>query len=444
MESGTYHFCTKAILSGTILEKVGIEVDILPNILEFEFYEDILNPFVHASISLIDDFGLRHAVNLQGTETITIEFVEKLEEQRVLFEKKFYISRIEANAPINDRSDAIVLHLVEEHVIINAVKQISKSYTGSFEQIIKSISEIELGRKIAYKNFKPSAQGPRKVVVPYLTPIEAICWLRDRASSKSGFPMLAYSTLFGNDIIIENMEENLTSTVLNPKSPLRHTSGMRTSQDIAARKIYAIEGFEDVNSENMLHMIETGTIGSRFSVTDINTGVTTRKHYSIRNIVDEMSINDLIEGKFTYNLFDPLLKIGDSLYDLYDANNVHQINTTRTYPQFKNYHDESNGQTSLKYKQQMIKNILNRNTLKLKMDGFLFFAKNISVADKLRLLFLNSDASANGVDVNTTTDHRRSGDYIITSIKNSISKTEHSVVFSGCKVNDLPKTGNQL
>lgn len=442
MDTNSYHYVSKLEFGGSILDQVTDPINIVSSVLEIDLYEDVLNPYVHGTISIIDSFGFRNAINFKGTETVTLEITEQLTESsqpRVVVSKKFYVSRIEATAPVNDRTDVVLIHIVEDHVIVNAVKQISKSYTGHFEEMIAKIIRTELQKPVAFKNYEPSAQGARKVVVPYLNPIEAIIWLRDRATSPLGFPMLTYSTLYSEDIVIESMEKNLKTPVLNLKNPLRYTKDMRTSDNPAEEMIYNIEGYKDVNSENVINMIESGTIGSRYSSTDLNTGATNRRHFSVRNVLDEIYVNDIINGNFIFNIFDPVLKIGDFLYDEYDSLNVHQVNTGNTYSQFRNYHDESVAGTSLKYKQNIIKNIMNRNTVDINMNGFLFFAKNISVANKLRLMFLNSDASDNSVDLKKSINQRRSGDYVITAIRHSINKSSHRVVFSCSKIKDFPE-----
>ena len=47
-------------------------VDVRGNIVEVNFYENLYKPYVDASIVLIDDFGLKDALSIQGTERIKL------------------------------------------------------------------------------------------------------------------------------------------------------------------------------------------------------------------------------------------------------------------------------------------------------------------------------------------------------------------------------------
>ena len=158
-------------------------IDIRNNIVEVKFYENLMKPYVDARVKMLDDFGFRGMLSLQGTERIVITVGSSENLMEPLFEKIFFISSVIDAKKVNERSEALSLELVEEHVYVNSVKQISRSFTKNIEGIVTDICQGDLGKKVVKGFFQGSAQGVRKVIVPYLKPLEAINWLMNRATT---------------------------------------------------------------------------------------------------------------------------------------------------------------------------------------------------------------------------------------------------------------------
>lgn len=424
-------------------------VDVRGNIVEVNLFENLYKPYVDSTIVLIDDFGLKNSLNIQGTERLKLVLGDAENPEEPVVVKYFFFSKINDTQKMNERAELLSISLVEEHVYIDAIKQFSKSYTDELENIITSIADNELGKTVVKSLFEPSVQGPRKIIVPYLSPLEAIQWLRDRATTRTGSPIFLSGSLYTNSLVMSSLDGLLREDVINDKLPLRYSSaisGVDADQDLL-RPYYEIMSFKEVDAENSLALYENGAIGSFYASIDAGTGVLSGDHISIRDILDEFYTNKLISADTNQSVFDPSLEIDGKLSDEYNSLHIHQVVSSNTYNQFKSYHDETSllGENNsliesrLKAKNKIIRTFLKKNIIDIGMNGSLFFKGKISVGRKLRLLFLNSNVQGDLKDTNDQIDKRKSGDYIILATNHRLADEKHTTILRLTKLGELPK-----
>jgi hypothetical protein len=424
-------------------------VDVRGNIVEVNLFENLYKPYVDSTIVLIDDFGLKNSLNIQGTERLKLVLGDAENPEEPVVVKYFFFSKINDTQKMNERAELLSISLVEEHVYIDAIKQFSKSYTDELENIIASIADNELGKTVVKSLFEPSVQGPRKIIVPYLSPLEAIQWLRDRATTRTGSPIFLSGSLYTNSLVMSSLDGLLREDVINDKLPLRYSSaisGVDADQD-QLRPYYEIMSFKEVEAENSLALYENGAIGSFYASIDAGTGVLSGDHISVRDILDEFYTNKLISADTNQSVFDPSLEIDGKLSDEYNSLHIHQVVSSNTYNQFKSYHDETSllGENNsliesrLKAKNKIIRTFLKKNIIDIGMNGSLFFKGKISVGRKLRLLFLNSNVQGDLKDTNDQIDKRKSGDYIILATNHRLADEKHTTILRLTKLGELPK-----
>jgi hypothetical protein len=424
-------------------------VDVRGNIVEVNLFENLYKPYVDSTIVLIDDFGLKNSLNIQGTERLKLVLGDAENPEEPVVVKYFFFSKINDTQKMNERAELLSISLVEEHVYIDAIKQFSKSYTDELENIITSIADNELGKTVVKSLFEPSVQGPRKIIVPYLSPLEAIQWLRDRATTRTGSPIFLSGSLYTNSLVMSSLDGLLREDVINDKLPLRYSSaisGVDADQD-QLRPYYEIMSFKEVDAENSLALYENGAIGSFYASIDAGTGVLSGDHISVRDILDEFYTNKLISADTNQSVFDPSLEIDGKLSDEYNSLHIHQVVSSNTYNQFKSYHDETSllGENNsliesrLKAKNKIIRTFLKKNIIDIGMNGSLFFKGKISVGRKLRLLFLNSNVQGDLKDTNDQIDKRKSGDYIILATNHRLADEKHTTILRLTKLGELPK-----
>ena len=215
-------------------------IDIRDNILELTMFEALTKAYCDARIVIIDDFGFRTDLSIQGTERVNLVVADGNDPLKGVIKKTFFISKINDAERINERSELISIDLVEEHVYVNAMKQISRSYESTLEEAIKDISLRDIGKTVVETDFfEGSAQGERKVIIPYMSPLEAMTWLTQRMTSRTGAPIYVHGDLYSPYLYISSLENLMQIPVLNAKLPLKYTDATSAGdQETEALKNY--------------------------------------------------------------------------------------------------------------------------------------------------------------------------------------------------------------
>jgi len=446
-----------AIIDATVIlnrvDGTSLQVDISSQIMEFEVFEHLSKPYLDARLVFIDDFGFRDTLSVQGSEQIIITVGDPEEPDKPLFTKAFFFAKVNDTAKMNERAELLSVSLIEDHVLISAVKQFSRSYRGTFEDMISEIALSELfqgtKRKVSKGKFEGTAQGTRKVIVPYMSPLEAIQWIKDRATTRSGGPIYLKSSLFTNDLTLSDFDSLMREEAVNIKTPMRYSQASASvdqSED-RLRPYFEIISYSEKDNSDMLRLYEDGAVGSFYSTIDAGKGTILGDHISVRDIVDEMYTLNILSADQSQSVFDPALLIGDKLSDEYDSLNIFQVTSSGTYNQFESYHDEAQlldannniVESKLKIKNKIIRMIMTKNVLDIGIDGKVLLEGQIESGSKLRLLFLSPDVAGDDKDQSEQIDRRKSGDYMILAVNHRFLDTGHSAVLRLTKLGELPK-----
>jgi hypothetical protein len=424
----------------------AFSVDIKNSILELQFFENLYKSYIDAKLVFLDDAGLKNYLSMQGVERINIRIGDPDKPTEQVIDKTFFIARIMDSHRTNDNSEVLSLELVEEHVYVNSVKQISRSFTETIENMVADLSLNELKKDIAYPYFSGSAQGVRKVIVPYMNPLQAIYWLLSRATTKTGAPIFLSSDLYSDLLFLSDLDSLLLQDPVNLNLPYRYSQAMKSAEDQTLAPYYVIKSFKSQNDENTLELFESGAVGSFYENLDAGTGVSSGSHLSVRDVLTEMYTNGTIDNSTTQSIFDPSLLIDGVLSDQYNSYHVHQVSSSKTYNQFLSYHeeatllDENNNiyESKLKAKNKIIRHILGKNTIDIGIDGVSLFKGKVNVGRRVRVLFLNSDQNT-GASLEKRIDKRKSGDYLIIAIGHKLVDQNHDASMRLTKLGDLPK-----
>lgn len=425
-------------------------IEISRNILELNFFQNINRSYIDCRLVLLDDFGFRKTLSMAGTERIVLQIGLTDDDIPLepIIEKEFFFVNVLDVKRTNDKAEVLSMDLVESHVYVDAVKQFSRSYTDSFDNIISNICSSELGKTVRKTPLLKIAQGIRKILVPFLSPLQVVDWLLLRATTDKGAPIFLYSDLYSNDLYMSSYEELMSMDVINKNMPLRYSRVLSTEDidDNSVSNFFQIKTVEESNSEDSLELYRAGAIGSSYSNIDVATGFNVSQHVSIRNIVDEMYVTGMISENAVQSLFDPSLIIDDKISDEYNSAYLHQISSSNTYNQYLGYHDETavldeQGnilESSLKAKSRIYHAIMRKNRIDVGLDGSFFFKTKTSVGNKLRVIFLNPNVAVESNNSLEIIDKMKSGDYLVTAIRHILIAENHSVSLRLSKLSDLP------
>ncbi len=128
-------------------------------------------------------------------------------------------------------------------------------------------------------------QKTMKVVIPGMTPLEAINFMMQRMTTDDGLPYYFFSTLNDDNLQIKSLEELLLEEPFNKGSPYRYSRAYTQDQtgNASDKNPFIVEKFSQPSggSENTMALQFGGAIAGKFSIMDITTGRNETKHYDI-------------------------------------------------------------------------------------------------------------------------------------------------------------------
>ncbi len=423
---------------------------------EINFFESIDRNYITAQIGILDDSGfIANNVELQGTETLklTISSEEGTTPNEIVIELR--VVSIVAQSKLNDRATFYNINCISKHAYTDAAVKLSRSYTGQLENITEKVLKDYLGVDVKREEDyiladEKSAQGKRKLVVPYISPLETADWLMERITDKDGFPWFNWTTVWDQDKTTgkDNIKFGTLGTMIN--------KGIERSEDqrnytfvrvySASNRTVTAEGnrnaivdFDYKSSDNTLMSINEGVIGSMMSSLDTYTSQKQERHFSIEEYITKKVKPRLSKSKATLGrIFDEEDKLeirGLSKSPAeFDARYKNMMTSYGTYEWETGYHDNFDG-TELLFKitKSCMREILDKNNIDVTLPGYNFMKEELGAGDVIRLEIPTPQVGDKG---QADLDERASGYYLIQKLRHIFSGETHRVVCTVAKVSD--------
>jgi len=160
----------------TIDGKVTVDLAGSGSILLFDYYEDLLSPFVTASVALTNSTSLTSLLPIRGGERIEIDIETAFGNLVFKGDTALYVSKIEGlNA--DSMSERFVLHLVSREAITNETTRCVKRYDGKIEESVKKIlKDVLITTKFKEENIHPTA-NTYSFISNFKKPFNVLFWL---------------------------------------------------------------------------------------------------------------------------------------------------------------------------------------------------------------------------------------------------------------------------
>lgn len=419
--------------------------DVRTSVVELSLFESLDKPYLTGQLVLLDDKALFDTIQFQGTERLNIKMASVDNDLDVIMERTFIMTGIEKSVKsnANGKSSVLLFTLLDEHAFLSNLKKISKSFNGRIDEILIKLlaTEMNLNIDLSYL-FLPDGkrtlpiQSNIKGIIPNLTPIEAVKWLTNRATTITGSPFFTYASMHDNNLRLGNLDTMLLQPAFNEKIPYTYNpaniSGAESQTEF--EKTFTIKSLTVSKQANTLKLIREGAVGSMLQNTNLNTGSISSNHHSFRDVLTKLKTQNVI-GSFQ-NVFDPAFKMEETFVDDYDSRVYHTITSSGTYGRFKSYHDEYDGtKMRKKLERRAILNHLYKNMLNVVVEGAGFIISKASVGDVVNLMIVNDnvETSANATR-NDLVDKAKSGDFIIYDTRHTFAGTQHTVSMNVCKL----------
>lgn len=183
----------------SIMSKGGA-VDISAIYDEINIYDSLFMPMMSGNILLTDAVGLSKALSFDGSEVILID-VEK-SSNFLSFRKSFRIYKQTDRKNVNQSTEKYILHFVADEFVFSLQQKVNQSYQSTYTDIVQKILSTYLKLENDKKGLIENSFGVRKVVIPNLSPIEAIEWCAKRSLDGKNAPTFVFfSNIFGYNYV---------------------------------------------------------------------------------------------------------------------------------------------------------------------------------------------------------------------------------------------------
>jgi hypothetical protein len=419
------------------IESVIIEVkesklstEIANGVSDIDIFEHLDKPYLTAILGYTDRDSVVANMDISGGEKIHIK-IKSNRAQTVSVSKTFFIDKVVLSDKSTDISELYVFHLIEDIGYISSLHNVNRSYSGKPSQIISKISKNFLSKKVEQT---PNDFQSMKVIVPNLTPVDAMCWVKNRASTKEGYPYYLYSTLVDDDLQMKDLKSLMTSTSINPDRPFTFSeSEFSETVNPPTQKERVIIKYQSKDTENLFKLIKDGLIGSDYHYINVT-----------KNTVDKFSFNvdeEVIKPLKKHKIVDkgtPLFDDGkykDVTADI-KSRRISQVGGSSAHPSDKSYSEsEEVAQYRLNIINRAMTHMLTKSKIDFVIEGVELMdgKKNDTLGRKISLRFLRNRLDENDSNVY---DSKKSGDFLIFACKHSISRSSYYVTISGVKLSN--------
>jgi len=185
-----------------IVTKAG-SIDISGIFEEINIFDSILMPVISGNVLIKDSIGLSGKLFFDGSESILIEIVKSEKSDIASFKKAFRIFKQSNRKEDGLNSELYTLDFVSDELMYSDQQRINQSYETTYTEIVKKILVDYL--KVSNNNlggYFDNSSGIKKLVIPYLRPLEAIEWCAKRSTDINQSPnFMFYQNLTGYNFV---------------------------------------------------------------------------------------------------------------------------------------------------------------------------------------------------------------------------------------------------
>ena len=385
----------------------GVKQDVAAQVIAISIYEDLFSPFISGSLILKESFDLVNLFPFVGEEMIDIEISTPTLDEKKNIKGKFYIYKLSDRELIGDKNIVYQLHFISIEAIVDLNKKISKVYTGSPADIVKSLVTDSFNGLQSKKevNVEPTTKDI-KFISNFWSPVKAINFATNYAINKNqspsyvffenrfGFYFVSLDSLYANGVYQEFTYDKYT------RDKLPGGGDAKNVQEDYRR----IDSISIPTGFDYMDRLRSGMFSSKVTTFDIN-----RKLYNVKNYdstADFASLNHLNKNPVT----------GDNAIF---RSNALLINYPRDNANFSGFGDATNFK-NLQKRISLMK-MAEANKIEIVVPGRADYTVGQKVSVTLNKI---EPASAKDSDSDLI-DQMFSGFYLISAINHYVTRDRH-------------------
>jgi hypothetical protein len=269
----------------------GLRQDIAAQVIAITMYEDIFSPYISGSLTVRESFDLVNLFPFVGEEMVEIEIVTPTLEETKNIRGIFYIYKMTDRVLLGDKMVAYVLHFISPEAVIDLNKKISKVYSGTPEEIIKSLLTDNVnGLQTKKKIFVEPTDKQIKFISNFWSPLKCINFVTDNAVNKNdvpnyvffenryGFYFMSLDTLYTNGLYQSFTKDGYTRDSLPNGGDAKNVEeDFRRIDEVVIPIGY-----------DYMHKLRSGMYSSKLVSYDLNKKIYNSKNYNVRDKYDKV------------------------------------------------------------------------------------------------------------------------------------------------------------
>lgn len=408
--------------------KPPIELKLM--VTDLDVFEHLDKPYLTAIMAFQDNRNIMNGGNVRGGDRIEVKISNTSDTVPSTFvDKVFRIDKVMSATRMeqNQNAESIVLHLIENHWYESNLYNVNKSYSGSTTDILPKISSDYLGNK-EIESSGTDIQN-LKVIVPNLTPIESMCWLKNRATTDAGYPFYLYSTLIDNKLHFKDLKTMMSESPWNEGTPHSYIASNQGLGDVQMRR--TIKTYEHKNTDNLLSLIDKGLVGAKHKYFNVTKNTMDDVVFDIQEHVIKTLNKDGISKKRPFYSED--LKVGSTPFNTIESRLTTQVTSTSAFPENNSYGESGAvGEYRRDVISRTVLGLMQHAPMTVTVNGFDFANEMYNtIGSVMRIAFLLTSFTES---TTKTFDSKRSGDYLVYSAKHSFKSEGYDVSLSCMKL----------
>lgn len=172
----------------TIITSQGFAQTITPQVIGIEIYEDMFSSFITGKLILQDSQEISNLMPLIGEEIVRIKVVTPGLPKEDVYEKEFYIYKMDDRMKTQERELVYVLYFISKEAIVDLNKKISKAYSGKVSDIVEQLITTEYGLESKKQLNIEETANSTKFISNFWSPTKCLQYCSDNAINPAESP----------------------------------------------------------------------------------------------------------------------------------------------------------------------------------------------------------------------------------------------------------------
>jgi len=243
--------------------KDNVEIDIRAIFQELNIYDSILLNTVSGDIIIVDSLGVLRGFEFDGTQYLYIELSKN--KDLFVYKNAFHIYKQSLKDVVKPGAISYKLNFISDEFTISEQTKVAQHYELPYSEIAKRIlnSYLKIDKvPVKFGKFSNS-QGIRSVIIPTMTPLDAITWCSKRALDTNGKPtFLFFENSDGFNFISMNDLFNQTPLFNINMSPKNITNNINI-------EFLGVRGYEVIDQYDFIQNVTSGVFAKTGRFYDI-------------------------------------------------------------------------------------------------------------------------------------------------------------------------------